>query len=548
MKLASDIDRIQAEYGFHPIDNLLAPGIRMDDPKMVTPVIAEQDGRSLLLAREQETGNLAALGVPRSELRFFERYFSFDNVVNGSEAYPDLAEAVADLAAARPVTVGPDLPLGRYHQLARRVDVTVEDDATAPIPVVAYRLPRSAVEERFRQLRAEGPDVARRIVEQRPHLADLRDLFDADRDTRFQALDATLEELGVSAVAASAPPNLSELTGLRPRKGVVVVAPRNDDAVYLVAPDYDHTVPGVPLGRYPDLPAAVQSLGGGTTIAVEDGWMGVGEAQAWQDHGLELISATAALAKWREHRDHEDLAFAIVAAQATRYSIEGALGHAERALGAGEEVTERSIYRHALGLTHDFRKEFGIPFTIQPFFVNLHAANRSLYPAIPVEFAINDATRTVKFDAGLKVCVDGVVLGTSDMARTLVRTPEAKEAYDIFMHIVQDEVIPSLRPGTVLESAHRLCVDKVLEREEQLVDAGTMPPGVDLHTEYGRRNVGHLMGKQESFVTELRPGHTETLREGAIGAVEIQWPYGEYSIAAEDLWFAGPERTYVTSA
>lgn len=548
MRLFSDVGRIEASYGFHPIEDLLAPGIRMDDPKMVTPVILEGNGEPVLLAREQETGNLAALGVRRDRVRFFERYFSFDNVVHGSAAAPDLATAVGELSDGRSLTVEPDLPLGRYRQLSAEMDVEV-DDAGGPLPaVVAYRLPRADVEARFRRLRAAGPEPARRVVASRPHLRELADMLDVGDDTRFPALDAVLEEAGCAAAVASAPPNFSELTGQAPRRGVIVVAPRDADAVYLLGLDTDHSLPGVPAGRFSDVPSAVRELAGGSTVAVEEGWLGIGDARSWQEGGVELVAASGRLAKWREYRDHEDLPFALIAAQASRYTIEAALGHAERALSEGREVTERGIYAHALELVHEFRREFEIPFPISPFFVNLHAANRSLYPAIPVDFAINDGTKTVKFDAGLKVAVDGVVLGTSDMARTMVRTPEAKDAYDTFMRIVRETVIPQLRPGVVCEDVHTDCVDAVLENESRLVEAGVMPAGVDLHAEYGRRNVGHLMGKQESFVTEFRPGHREKLRDGAIGAVEIQWPYRDYSIAAEELWFAGPERSYVTSA
>lgn len=47
--------------------------------------------------------------------------------------------------------------------------------------------------------------------------------------------------------------------------------------------------------------------------------------------------------------------------------------------------------------------------------------------------------------------------------------------------------------------------------------------------DYKKRNVGHLMGKQESFATELRPGHDHVLR------------VGDRTIGLEDMWFMGGE-------
>lgn len=547
MRVVSDIDAIQAAYGFHPIADLLAPGIRMDDPKMVTPVILERDGDHTLLAREQETGNVTALGVPPNAVRYFERYFSFDNVVNGSTAYLGLPEALADLTGGGPVHVDGDMPYRRYRQIREQIDVRLPSPSDAAPPVTAYALTHDDILDRFRRLRESGLPAARRVVEGREHLRGLRSALSANADTRFTALDAALDDLDAETLLSMTPPNGSELTGLVPAPGRAVLLVRGADRVYLLVPDGDYAAPGVVAGRFPSLTAATRALGSGDALAVEDGWLPLSLAQDLEASGWDLRPASSRLSKWREFRDHEDLGFALIAAQASRYCIEGALSFAEQSLGAGRAITERDVYRRYLELIPDFRREFAVPFAIAPFFVNCHAANRTVYPAIPVEFTLSRDSRTLKFDAGLKVAVDGVVLGTSDVARTLVTTPVAKEAYDTFLGIIRDEVIASLRPGTVCQDVHRHCVDAILAHESRLVEIGIMPAGIDLHTEYGRRNVGHLMGKQESFSTEFRPGHDDELHEGAIGAVEIQWPYGEHSIAAEDLWFVGADQTYVTS-
>ena len=72
--------------------------------------------------------------------------------------------------------------------------------------------------------------------------------------------------------------------------------------------------------------------------------------------------------------------------------------------------------------------------------------------------------------------------------------------------------------------------------KSDLVGAGLMPDGFDVRAGYATRNVGHLMGKQESFVTEFRPNSPYVLQAGAIGAAEIQWPAGKHGIAAEEMW------------
>jgi hypothetical protein len=548
MRLISAVERIQDAYGFHPIRQLLAPGIRMDDPKMVTPVIAETDQGRLLLAREQETGNLRAHGVDWDRVRLFERYVSFDNMVHGSSALPSLTDLVASLAPDGRVEVERDLPYGRYLALKAQLDVQVVGEAPAAGPTVVYRLRTAQVLERFAELRSQGVPVARQVIASRGHLEGLAAYLEPGVDTRFQALDGALESVQADALLSLAPPNVSELTGQRARPGIGVIRLRNSDDVFVLAPAGDFASPGEVIAVHPGFVQAVLAVAGDGVLAVEDGWLEVGTALALADAGVTLAPASKLMSRWREFRDHEDLSFQVIAAQASRYCIEGALDYAEQALGSGQPITEYDVYQRYLDLIHDFRRAFQVPFAIEPFFVNCHAADRCLYPAIPVNHVLTERTKSLKFDAGLKVSIDGVVLGTSDIARTLVTTPEGKEAYGIFTEIVRDKVIRRLRPGSVCEQVHRDCVDEILRHEQRLVEIGLMPEGIDMHAEYGRRNVGHLMGKQESFTTELRPGHTYALHEGAIGAVEIQWPYLDQSIAAEDLWFVAADQTYITSA
>ncbi len=412
--------------------------------------------------------------------------------------------------------------------------------------MLLYRLAVSDVHDRFARLRSGGAEAAARVLRDRPHLRGLVDEIDrAPADTRFELLES---KLNADAVLAAAPPNVGELTGLAPRAGLAVLWARGSEHLYCIAAADDYTIPGEVVGAHASVPAAVRSVVDGGRLAIEEQWLDTGTALALRDAGFEVVPASRELSLWREERDSTDLAFMVIAAQASRYCIEGALQHARQALDEGAALTERDVFRRYLELIPEFRAEFGIPFAIAPFFVNCHSADRTIYPAIPTEHALTAATTTLKFDAGVKITVDGVVMATSDIARSLVRTPGGRQAYRIFTDVIRDGVIPNMRPGTVCEKVHQDCVDLLLEHEAELVESGLMPAGIDLHAEYGRRNVGHLMGKQESFLTELRPGHAYVLAEGSFGACEIQWPYRDHSIASEDLWYVGRDATYAISS
>lgn len=552
MRLISNTAMVQQRYGFDPLTQLLAPGIRLDDPKMVTPIVAEMSQGSYLLAREQEAGNLAALGVAASDICWFEQYVSLNSMLTGSSAFSSLGEAVRTLAGDQLVTVSGDLPYGRYLQLSKALgdQLSVETSAQPNVDaasVAVYRVSAAEVLHQFERMRTRGVPIAKKIVESRPHLAGLESDLGLSADTRFSTLDATLDELGATAGLCASPPNVSELTGARPLGDTVVLYSRGSDSIYLLAPSTQHLVEGEFVGIYRTLPEAVKDLGGSGALAVEEGWLSTTQTLQLRKAGVTVFPASAALSRWREVRDHEDLSFAIIAAQASRYCIEGAIQYAQKSLDAGQTVTETDVYNHYLELIHEFRSLFGITFSIEPFFANCHAADRTTYPALPVDHPLTESTKTLKFDSGLKVKVNGVVMGTSDMARTLVRSEEGREAYALFTKIVREELIPNLRPGTVCSEVHHDCVNRILDRQQQLTDLGLLPQGVDFRAGYQMRNVGHLMGKQESFTTEFRPGDEHRLTIGSVGAAEIQWPYRDHSIAAEDLWYVGGDRTYVTS-
>ncbi|MGV7636645.1 M24 family metallopeptidase, partial [Mycobacterium kansasii] len=111
----------------------------------------------------------------------------------------------------------------------------------------------------------------------------------------------------------------------------------------------------------------------------------------------------------------------------------------------------------------------------------------------------DESTRCIQLDAGVKVEADGVVLATSDMARSLPRTSAAKEAYELFFDVVREGIIGQLRPGVVCEDVHEGTLRYLEAHLPRLIDIGMLGADTDFNTIYRRRNVGHLMGKQESF-------------------------------------------------
>lgn len=315
----------------------------------------------------------------------------------------------------------------------------------------------------------------------------------------------------------------------------------------MLAPDGTSGVSGAAVGQFPSIGSAVRVLAGGARTGVEEEWISVGLARELEREGAELVPLSAALGHWRDIRDHEDLAFQVVAARASVFAIEEALAWAEEGLDAGRSFTELDINAVYVKKVAEFRTVNEIPFGIEPYFTNLHSSNRMLFPGPPVDYPINDETTCIQLDAGVRIVFDGVNVATSDMARSLPRTAAAKEAYDFFFDVVREGIIGQLKPGVVCEDVHEGTLRYLAPHLDRMVRIGMLGTDVDFNTEYRKRNVGHLMGKQESFANELRPGYKHVLEVGSYGAAEIPWRYENAAIGTEDLWYIGRDRTYIVS-
>lgn len=548
LHLTADAAQVEQRYGLNAARSLLFSAIRLDSHPLVAPLIAQQDDERFLLIRQQEQGNVLSAGVPADQIRFYAPWVTIDpRLVADSPASESLTSLVADLAADGQVHLAADVVLAHHRVLSEAGTLEVTADDQEPAPVVAHEIDTAAVLARFAHWRAEGVQVARRLIEGVEHLGGLADELSAAEDTRFSALTALAHERALDAVLLTATPNYTEVTGHAQLPGAAAVWLPGAERLVVLAPQGTPDLPGALIGEYPSVGAAVAGVSPGTRTGVEEEFIGIGLARELERSGAELVGISTDLGHWRDVRDQEDLAFQVIAARTSVFAIEAALAWAEHGLDDGQEFTELDINAVYLDKITEFRAAHDIPFAIEPYFTNLHSSNRMLFPGPPVDFPINQDTTCIQLDAGVRVVADGVTVATSDMARSLPRTEGAKEAYAFFFDVVREGIIGQLRPGVVCEDVHEGTLRYLAPHLDRMREIGVLGNEIDFNTEYRKRNVGHLMGKQESFANELRPGYKHVLRVGSYGAAEIPWRYDNVAIGTEDLWYVGRDRTYVVS-
>ncbi|MDX3607783.1 MULTISPECIES: M24 family metallopeptidase [Streptomyces] len=546
LNITADATRVEKEFGLDARKSFLFSAIRLDSHPFVAPLIAQTETERLLLVRQQEQGNALSAGVPKDRMRFYAPWVTIDpRIVADTPAAESLTSLVRELADGGPVALSADVVFAHQLALSGAVELVVADQD--PTPVAAYEIDPADVLATFAAWRETGVRTARRLIADVPHLSGLAEEFTSGEDSRFPALKKLAADRSLDTVLLAATPNFTEVTGRAQPDGAVALWLSGPERLVVLFPEGTDGLPGAPVGRFSSVGEAVRELASGTRTGVEEEWISVGLARELTREGAELVPVSAALGHWRDVRDHEDLAFQVVAARASVFAIEEALSWAEKGLDAGRSFSELDINAVYLDKIAEFRTANEIPFGIEPYFTNLHSSNRMLFPGPPVDHPVDHETVCVQLDAGVRIVFDGVNVATSDMARSLPRTEAAKEAYRFFFDVVREGIIGQLRPGAVCEDVHEGTLRYLAPHLERMVAIGMLGTDVDFNTEYRKRNVGHLMGKQESFANELRPGYKHVLQIGSYGAAEIPWRYENAAIGTEDLWYIGRDRTYVLS-
>lgn len=542
--LSSDLIELRDKYGLDPTKSMLFSAIRLDSQPFVAPIIAKSDTDEVLLVRQQEQGNVLSAGVPREKIRFYEPWMTLDaRITANSPASSSLLELVKEIAASDSVALNGEIPYTHYRTLSSELNVTV--DKAVDVPTVAYEVDTEAVLQQFLTWRREGLEDSRKLVQNVPHLDGLVEELTLDEDTRYSELRSIAGAENVDAVLLGAPPNFSEVTGLAQSEDTYALWLQAEKRVVVIAPASTTNIPLRPLGRFASLGHAVQSISPGASLAVEEQWLPSSVAAGLESAGFFLVPFSRRLGHWRDVRDHEVLPFQIIAARASVYAIEEALSWAKEGLDAGKVFSELDLYDVYLDNLVQFRVDNEIEFAIEPYFTNLHSSNRMLFPGPPVDYPLDEETTCIQLDAGVRVTVEGITVATSDMARSLPRVPEAVEAYSFFFDVVREGIIGQLKPGVVCEDVHEGTLQYLAPHLQRMIEIGMLGDEVDFNAEYRKRNVGHLMGKQESFANELRPGYKHVLQAGSYGAAEIPWRYGRAAIGTEDLWYIGHEKTYI---
>jgi Xaa-Pro aminopeptidase len=504
------------------------------DRRHVLPFVLSHRGKDYFLVRQVELGNLAGAGFTHLPVVPFLPYFLPDPVEGVHET---AAKAALAVAGSDPITVDAATPVSVFEELGGAATVSVQREPG--VPVWAYKLTRQKVLGAFNHHRPEVVDVAQRLTAGHPQADRLGRWYAADENTSFELLDRMAGERGIGALLATWVTDFQELAGLPGRLAEFAGC----CALYLVGTGETwvlakagYGVPGeMPVRSYPDIASAVRDIAGSAVVGYEADTMGASAFLDLVDRGVDLADGGGVMRDWREEKAHCDIPYFVVCAMASRYAIDSAIDFARRAIRGGVQISEKDVDRIYVARVREFAREWALPIQLELYFTNNHAGARSIYPSRPVDYKLDSGIVSLKADAGLFAYDDGLFHACSDIARTLTTTGPASEVFDAMEKVMLEQTIPGILPGMTGAEIHEMGTNQMGGSEPVFRMHGFMPDGFHWRTGY-KRDIGHVLERQESNTFGFKPGVTRPVHAGMVGCVEFHCAYDGHGMTCEDTF------------
>lgn len=536
---------VAQKTGLDARNNLLYPHMDLDSRGMSSPILIEKkDGSLLLIVKDIERGNFDEKKI-KGEVSYYNPYFTFDGIPeNTPKTWMELLQSTP---MDDEIAVDGQVYMSAYRNLNQNFRISVE--ASHPWwRVYLYEIRPEDVLTTFGASYSDAQQNAKQIVSGLRQQRELLPLLERSyRDDRFSTLDAMLQEMNLETMVVSSPVNGQEITGVpfAHLDGLpnLVLYHKGGRIALLTPKPLSQSFPKL-TGVFPDIETTVKFLSFqlSSAVGIEENHLSYDLYRSLGFSGNDQ-PVSAKLRSWREQRAGRELPYYILAAQGTLNGIETALDRARQVLQKGQTLFETDVEQYLYAAYQEYRTAKALTVSFQSYFTVLHTGDRTRRPNLPQVCPIDAGTKTLKIDSGIWV-IDGhgLLRGVSDLCRTLVLDQASQEIYEHFDKTMTDTTIPAAVPGKDGEFVYLEGVKPLIPLKEKLAAYKIMPDKVVIPDDY-KRNIGHVVGKQEPATIGFEMGNRDVLKEGMIGCVEYQWPFYPYAIGVEDMFYIDHRRT-----
>lgn len=557
VELITDSETAMKEVGLSFEENSLYCSINLEAPRDRTPVLVKTSSNEYyLIARNVEMGNYLPDGcaydiVSKQNIKVhtYAKYFTMTGKEDNERVAPNEPAALYDLLPVDTITVNSDMPLARYNRYREKFTVGIKPSTGKNDAVYVYEVDKMVVASLFSEVAPEDKEAALKLMKEMTHAGKedldlLKKYMNVDRLNQFDSLDDLMNQKGIKYILADTRLTVHTFTAL-PWDEIgdgKLLALYDGKKVMLISPEPISKDYIILQKKYDNFAEAIKMLVGNESVGVEGMSLPVEKALTI---GLDKVfDVTLVLSLWRDRFAHQTLPHYIINSLANRYAMENALLFAEEGLNSGKEISERDIENKFIELLGEFKQKYNLGhLDFKKYFVVLHAGARSPYPALSSNYKIHKNMKTLKLDAGVFVLKDGILLSGSDLCRTITLNDGGKEVYRILQDNIRNNVIPNIKPGMTGEDVYWLGLKPLSELEGKLKDMDMLAKEFNLKEGYNR-DIGHTIDKEESRTVSVEKKHVVQPWEALmLGCIEYQWPYKDYAIGIEDMFFVTPDKT-----
>ena len=555
VELITDSSKIKAAIGLLPEDNTLQSGIFREAPRDRLPVLVKkEDGSYALMARRLEIGNYYGEGRGAGEMRrhhvqlvAYDPYFTMSE--NGSEYTVHANEGHALRSEWNPVCafVHSDMTYDRYERIRAVVATKLVDEKRPAERYFAYDVDLAYVSEIFSRVDAADIDLAMKLMKERTHLTEenrnlLHRYMCAPRVDQFESLRDMMKKSGIDCIWADTQLTIHTFTAL-PWDEIAV------DAMFACFDGKTTTLFSAvqlkkpflkKVSEYDSYEAAVGAAAAvKASVGIERKSIPVGRALPIGCERCRDVSALLTL--WRDRLAYQFLPYYIINGIGNIYAMEQACAWARHAVESGQHATERDMDDQYVKMLKDYSDRYHLgKLQLVKYFVVLHAGPRCPFPALSSDYVLNKDMKTLKIDSGATLFKDGILMSATDQCRCYNLTPEAQDVYELLGDNMRRDIIPNIRGGMSGKEVYWLGIGPLAEKEQALKKMGMLDEGFSLRTDYNR-NIGHTIDKEESCSVAADKKDERIFETYMIGDIEYQWPYRDYCIGVEDMFFIAPE-------
>lgn len=555
-ELITESNAIWANIGLYPEENTLQSGIFQEAPRDRLPVLAKQeDGSYALIARRLELGNYFGDGrgahkmsAHNVRLVAYDPYFTMSEIGSEFTVHANEGLALRDELKIAKASVHPDMTYGRYKRISNIIEVELLDEKYPTERFYAYELDLTYVSETFNRVDPHDVQLAMDILKDCTHVSEehraiLKKHMNAPRVDQFELLRSMMKQSQTELIWADTRLTIHTFTAL-PWDEIQVdkmfASYDGEKVLFFSTVEMKYSFLKK-VGEYDSYTAMVDAVTGRKKVGIEWKSLPVGRVLPIGENRCSDISAMLTL--WRDRHAYQFLPYYVINGIGTIYAMERACAWAKEMVESGKHATERDVDAKYESLLADFAQKYQLGnLLIKKYFVVLHAGTRCPFPALSSDYVLHKDMKTLKLDGGALLFKNGILMSATDQCRCYNLTPEAQKTYEILGENMRRDVIPNIRGGMTGDEVYWLGLRPLVEKEADLKAMGMLDAHFSLADSYNR-NIGHTIDKEESCSVAAEKNEKRCFETNMLGCIEYQWPYRDYCIGVEDMFFIAPEGT-----